>query len=208
MIRWRFIMIAISCLFLASCMSMPRPGDYGTPGDIQDVQVIIAPLKKGKQSKPLPHHKWPLFNYKIGIFNFLAENESVGERLATMAHQHLLNLQRFRTIGMINEPPPLGAGPGKLALAVERGRKLGYDLVLIGEALDIFSGLTSGPSRVGLRIRIIDTKKASTVWLIVGRRAVKPRPMQDYIVYMRPEKPAPDAMSLAHYLLLSMLERL
>jgi hypothetical protein len=209
-------------LITAACTAYPRLDDYGPEHDLETVRVIIHPLRKrdkametsaragslAKKPKPIRNEDKPYFNSRVGVFLFQAPTLALSRKLAVMTHQHLLNERRFRFIGLIDRPAGEVGQDSLLRRAIRLGRDMGYDLVVVGECLDLFNGMTVGPSRVTLRLRILDVKRSATAWLIIGRKAVRPRPDIDTPWGAITGRPAPDATSLAHYLLRAMLEKI
>lgn len=221
MIRRGWMPLTLLALLAAGCTTYPALDDYGPGRDLQTVRVIIHPLRKRqkaqetsprllgmKRPKPVRNVDKPWFNSRVGVFNFRAPTLELGRQLAMMTHQHLLNERRFRFIGLIGEPAQVLGGAGALLRAIRLGRQLGYDLVVVGECLDLLDGVAVAPTRASLRLRILDTKRAATVWLIVGRKAVRPRATVDTPWGDIPGHDAPDAMAIAHYLLRAMLEKI
>ncbi len=217
--RWAWVLALI--LVAAACAAYPALDDYGPESDLETVQVIIHPLRRRDKSmetagrawtfvrpKPIRNEDKPYFNSRVGVFLFEAPTLTLSRQLAVMTHQHLLNQRRFRFIGLIDQPVVQVGGGNSLRRAVSLGRKMGYDLVVVGQCLDLFNGVAVSPSRVSLRLRILDVKRAATLWYIVGRKAVRPRPAIDTPWGEITGRNAPDATALAHYLLRDMLEKI
>ncbi len=214
-------LLVLPALLAIGCTAYPTLGDYGPESDIQTIRVIIHPLRKRqkaqetsphvlgmKRPKRIRNEDKPWFNARVGVFNFRAPTLELGRQLAVMTHQNLLNERRFRFIGLIGEPPEVLGDTGALLHAIKYGRQLGYDLVVVGECLDLLDGVAVAPTRASLRLRILDTKRAATVWLIVGLKAVRPRRTLDTPWGDIPGRNAPDARAIAHYLLQAMLEKI
>jgi hypothetical protein len=219
MFRRAWVLVLV--LITAGCAAYPALDDYGPETELETVQVIIHPLRRRDKAmetsaragavqkpKPIRNEDKPYFNSRVGVFLFQAPTLALSRQLAVMTHQILLNERRFRFIGLIDRPAAEVGGENALRRAVDLGREMGYDLVVVGECLDLFNGVAVAPSRVSLRLRILDAKRAATAWLIIGRKAVRPRPTIDTPWGEITGRNAPDATALAHYLLRAMLEKI
>jgi len=124
----------------------------------------------------------------IGIFNFKyldeGENSQLSFAFAEFLQAELLKRNFIRVVGTTK------CNFGNVDQAVELGRRMGYDLILIGTINKYYAGMRSSDSEVSITLKIIETKSSATLWYLTGRMAAKYHPGADYLFFQTDTKMA------------------
>ena len=92
--------------------------------------------------------------------------------------------------------------------AIEIGRQLGYDLILVGTIDKYYEGMRSSDSEVSITLKIIETQSSTTLWYLTGQMAAKYHPGSDYILFHTDAKPATSPSVLGQSVLKRMAKEL
>lgn len=102
------------------------------------------------------------------VFNFKEPSYATdkGKIAASIFHKYLLKSKKFHVISINNNSAWIKLGETeeeRLKNAIQIGKKSNYDYILVGELFDyIYANVSK--SKVGIKIRIIDTKREKTVY--------------------------------------------
>lgn len=138
----------------------------------------------------------------IGVLNFQAGGNSLGRNIAGAVHQYLLQHRFMRVVELA------GSDYRSDEDAIAIGRRLGYDLVLLGSVNEFSDGGLANHSKVSISLKIIDTQTAVTLWYISGSLEARPEEMADYMLFMRDGKPATSPFILCTVLMKKILKNL
>ena len=176
-----FILIPL-CFFSSSCASI-----YKKP--LIDINIQ-------------PAHPENLRADSLGIFNFYyldeGENRPLSFAFAELLQAELIKRNFIRVVGTTK------CNYKNVDQAVEMGRQMGYDLILIGTINKYYEGMRSSDSEVSITLKIIDTQSSVTLWYLTGRMAAKYHAGSDYVLFQTDTKPATSAEILGQ----SILERM
>ncbi len=116
---------------------------------------------------------------RVGIFPFGSPfvDPALNNHLAHQLHQLLLTRRFARVIEVIPETFR------NVHQAIERGRFLGYDVVIIGHLQESFWGGDVEPSKATVELRVVDSVREMTIWYLKASATSEPRPAQDYLLF-------------------------
>ena len=91
----------------------------------------------------------------------------IGAYIAERFHMNLLQSKKFRVVGLFNNSPWSRLGnteEERLLNALEECQKKKFDYLLVGELKDFYDGGIN-PSRVEIKIRVIEVQSKITIFL-------------------------------------------
>lgn len=129
----------------------------------------------------------------IGIFNFnnCDNSDKLGLAFAEFTRKYFLEHKFMKLIDLA------GIMPEGIKDAVEIGRNMGYDLILLGSLNEFFYGGLSADSRVAVSVRVIDVRTESLIGHISGSMEGRHKDRFDYIFYKKESSEAPSPNLLA-----------
>lgn len=142
----------------------------------------------------------------LGIFNFNyldeIENSQLSLAFAEFIQAELLRRNFIRVVGTTN------SNYRDVDQAVEMGRQMGYDLILIGTINKYYEGMRSADSEVFITLKIIETSTSATLWYLTGQMAAKYKTGSDYALFQTDTKPATSAKFLSQSILKRMAKKI
>ena len=140
----------------------------------------------------------------IGIFDFghSAGLKELGGSFAQFTKDYLLYKKSIRLIELV------GKKAGTIDECIKTGRKMGYDLILVGYITEMFYGGISANSKISISLRIIDVRNKVTLWYAKGHMEGQYEEPVDYIFFIKESKEAPPPHELGGLLVKEMLNEI
>ena len=185
LLMYAFIWMPL-CLFSSSCASVYR-----------------KPLVNINMQPTQPEN---IRAESLGVFNFNYLNEGENSQLsfsfAEFIQAELLKRNFIRVVETTKY------NYRNVDQAVELGRQMGYDLILIGAINKYYEGMRSSDSEVFITIKIIETRSSATLWHLTGQMAAKYDPGSDYMLFQTDTRPATSPIILGQSILKRMAKTL